>query len=193
MNQPQFPNGTHDAVCPLDCADTCSLSIEVAEGKIEKVRGSDANPFTRGKICAKVATGLPHQVHGPDRLLSPLLRDGPKGAGAYRRASWDEALDTIYQRFTSIMDEYGSQAIAALTYGGPMGMLAGGSMAERFFNRLGSSKIDTTTLCTATSSAAWESVFGDAAGISYEELQHSKLIVIWGNNCLLYTSPSPRY
>ena len=63
-----------------------------------------------------------------------------------------------------------------------MGMLAGGSMAERFFNRLGSSKIDTTTLCTATSSAAWESVFGDAAGISYEELQHSKLIVIWGNN-----------
>lgn len=182
MNQPQFPNGTHDAVCPLDCADTCSLSIEVAEGKIEKVRGSDANPFTRGKICAKVATGLPHQVHGPDRLLSPLLRDGPKGAGAYRRASWDEALDTIHQRFTSIMDEYGSQAIAALTYGGPMGMLAGGSMAERFFNRLGSSKIDTTTLCTATSSAAWDSVFGDAAGISYEELQHSKLIVIWGNN-----------
>lgn len=182
MNQPQFPNGTHDAVCPLDCADTCSLSIDVVDGKVEKVRGSNANPFTRGKICAKVATGLSHQVHGPDRLLTPLLRDGPKGAGAYRRASWDEALDTIHQRFKAIIEEHGAQAIAPLTYGGPMGLLAGGSMAERFFNRLGTSKIDTTTLCTATSSAAWESVFGDVAGIAYDELQHSKLIVIWGNN-----------
>lgn len=182
MNQPQFPQGVHDAVCPLDCADTCSLSIEVVDGKVEKVRGSDANPFTRGKICAKVATGLPHQVHGPDRLTTPLLRNGPKGAGAYRKASWDEALDAIHQRFTQIISEYGAQAIAPLTYGGPMGLLAGGSMAERFFNRLGASKIDTTTLCTATSTAAWESVFGDVSGISYEELQHSQLIVVWGNN-----------
>ena len=182
MNQIQFPQGVHDAVCPLDCADTCSLSIEVVDGRVEKVRGSHANPFTRGKICAKVATGLSHQVHGPDRLTTPLLRNGPKGANAYRTASWDEALDTIYQRFTGIISEYGPQAIAPLTYGGPMGLLAGGSMAERFFNQLGASKIDTTTLCTATSSAAWESVFGDVSGISYEELEHSQLIVVWGNN-----------
>lgn len=182
MNQPQVSDGGRHAVCPLDCADTCSLSVEVREGKVARVRGSHANPFTRGKICAKVATGLPHQVHGPDRLLTPLLRDGPKGAGAYREASWDEALDVIYQRFSTIMSEYGAQAIAGLTYGGPMGLLSSGSMDERFFNRLGSSKVDTTTLCTATSSAAWDSVFGDTAGISYEELDHSQLIVVWGNN-----------
>ena len=78
MNQIEFPQGVHDAVCPLDCADTCSLSIEVVDGRVEKVRGSHANPFTRGKICAKVATGLSHQVHGPDRLTTPLLRNGPK-------------------------------------------------------------------------------------------------------------------
>ena len=182
MNQQQLPRGVHDAVCPLDCADTCSLSIEVVDGRVEKVRGSHANPFTRGKICAKVATGLPHQVHGPDRLTTPLLRNGPKGAGAYRAATWDEALDIIYQRFMTIIDEHGPQAIAPLTYGGPMGLLAGGSMAERFFNQLGASKVDSTTLCTATSTAAWESVFGDVSGISYEELEHSQLIVVWGNN-----------
>ena len=74
---------THPAVCPLDCADTCSLSIEVADGKVQRVRGSSANPFTRRKICAKVANGLAEQVHGPKRLTQPLLRDGPKGAGAW--------------------------------------------------------------------------------------------------------------
>ena len=107
MNQPEFPNGTYDSVCPLDCADTCSLSIDVIEGQVAKVRGSHANPFTRGKICAKVATGLPIQVHGADRLSTPLLRNGPKGAGAYRTASWDEALDTIHQRFSEIIAKYG--------------------------------------------------------------------------------------
>ena len=182
MNPSQSLQGNQNAVCPLDCADTCSMAIDVVDGKVTKVRGSHANPFTRGKICAKVATGLPHQVHGPDRLLTPLVRDGPKGAGAYREASWEEALDVIHQRFAGIMSEYGAQAIAGLTYGGPMGLLSGGSMDERFFNRLGSSKVDTTTLCTATSTAAWDSVFGDAAGISYEELDHSQLIVVWGNN-----------
>ena len=182
MNQPQVPHVVRDAVCPLDCADTCSLSIEIADDKVIKVRGSHANPFTRGKICAKVADGLPHQVQGADRLLKPLLRDGPKGGGAYREASWDEALDIIHSRFSEIIDEYGAQAIAALTYGGPMGILSGGSMDDRFFNRLGSTKIDTTTLCTAVSSAAWESVYGETSGISYEELDHSNLIVVWGNN-----------
>lgn len=182
MSKAQLPRYSADAVCPLDCADTCSLSVEVAGGKLEKVRGSKANPFTRGKICSKVANALPQQVHGPDRLLTPLLRDGPKGAGAYRQVSWEQALDTIHSRFGTIIDNYGAQAIAGLTYGGPMGLLSSGSMDSRFFNRLGSSTVDTTPLCTAVSSAAWDSVYGDASGISYEELDHSKLIVVWGNN-----------
>ncbi|RLQ21624.1 oxidoreductase [Seongchinamella sediminis] len=182
MNQPLSPARSAQAVCPLDCADTCSLSVDVAGGRLAKVRGGNANPFTRGKICSKVARALPRQVHGPDRLLTPLLRDGPKGAGGYRQASWAEALDAIHRRFSAIIDRYGPQAIAGLTYAGPMGLLSAGSMDQRFFNRLGSSRVDTTPLCTAVSSAAWDSVYGDASGISYEELDHSRLIVVWGNN-----------
>ncbi|MEP0203934.1 MAG: molybdopterin-dependent oxidoreductase [Halioglobus sp.] len=172
----------HHSVCPLDCADTCSLSIEVADGKVQKVRGSQANPFTRGKICAKVAQGLPHQVHGEQRLTQPLLRSGPKGGGAYRPVSWDEALDVVHERFQVIIEQYGAQAIAPLSYGGPMGLLAGGSMDKRFFNRLGASAVDSAPLCAGVSGAAWDSVFGDVGGIAFTELQHSRLIVVWGNN-----------
>ncbi len=172
----------HPSVCPLDCADTCSLSIEVVEGRVQRVRGSDANPFTRGKICAKVAQGLPHQVHGPQRLTRPLLRDGPKGAGAYRAVTWNEALDSVYQRFDAIIREHGAEAIAPLRYGGPMGLLAGGSMDRRFFHRLGASAVDSAPLCAGVSTAAWDSVFGEVGGIAYTEMQHSRLIVVWGNN-----------
>ena len=182
MASVESPLTSHPSICPLDCADTCSLSIEVADGKVQKVRGSQANPFTRGKICAKVAQGLPLQVHGEQRLTQPLLRSGPKGGGAYRRVSWEEALDVVHQRFAAIIEEYGAEAIAPLSYGGPMGLLAGGSMDKRFFHRLGASAVDSSPLCAGVSSAAWDSVFGDVGGISFTELQHSRLIVVWGNN-----------
>lgn len=172
----------HASVCPLDCADTCALDIEVIDNRVSRVRGSAANPFTRGKICAKVAQGLPEQVHGKRRLTTPLLSNGPRGGGAYKPISWDAALDLIHTRFSSIVQEYGAQAIAPLTYGGPMGLLAGGSMDRRFFHRLGASKVDSSSLCAGVSSAAWESVYGDVGGIPFTELAHAKMIVVWGNN-----------
>jgi anaerobic selenocysteine-containing dehydrogenase len=35
-------------VCTLDCPDTCSLTVTVEEGRIVKVRGSHALPYTEG-------------------------------------------------------------------------------------------------------------------------------------------------
>jgi anaerobic selenocysteine-containing dehydrogenase len=96
--------------------------------------------------------------------------------------SWETALDTVYERFQQVIAEHGSEAIAPLYYGGPMGLLAGRSMDRRFFHRLGSSEVDSSTLCAGVSGAAWDSVFGDVGGTAYTELQHSRLIVVWGNN-----------
>ena len=135
----------HSSVCPLDCADTCSLAIEVKNGLIHAVRGSSANPFTGGKICSKVAKGLPLQVHGPDRLTRPLQRSGPKGERAYKAIGWEQALDIIHERYQAIIARHGPQAIVPLSYGGPMGMLAGNSMDKRFFNRLGATQVDFST------------------------------------------------
>ncbi|MGK0499746.1 MAG: anaerobic selenocysteine-containing dehydrogenase, partial [Oceanicoccus sp.] len=88
------------AVCPLDCADTCSLQVDINHGRLEKVRGSHSNPFTRGKICSKVATGLVEQVHGKHRLTHPLQRIGLKGPTAqFERITWQQALDRVYVEF----------------------------------------------------------------------------------------------
>ncbi len=54
---------TLPSVCPLDCPDTCSLSVQVVDGVVAKVRGSRANPLTDGKICKKVAVGLLTCLH----------------------------------------------------------------------------------------------------------------------------------
>ncbi len=176
---------TANTVCPLDCADTCSLKVDIEGEQIVRVRGSDKNPFTAGKLCTKVSTGMVEWVHGDKRLTRPLLRSGKKGSGQFEAVSWDRAYQEIKQNYERIISAYGAQAILPLNYGGPMGVLSGHSMDERFFARLGASIINRTPLCTAATTAAWTSVLGDVGGIDFSEMEHSKLIVIWANNITL--------
>ena len=76
-----MPLEEHASVCTFDCPDTCSLTVTVDDGRITKVRGSEAMPFTDGVICTKVARDMTAFVHGPQRLLHPLRRVGAKGSG----------------------------------------------------------------------------------------------------------------
>jgi anaerobic selenocysteine-containing dehydrogenase len=170
------------SVCPLDCPDTCSLTVTVEADRIVKIRGSHANPYTAGVLCAKVPAMYPEFVHGPGRLTTPLRRTGAKGDGRFARISWDEALDLIHARFTAIMAEHGPQALMPLNYGGPHGLLAGGSMDLRFFHRLGATLLDRGPLCGGIRSEAWAGTFGAAPGIPPEQVEHARLIVAWGNN-----------
>ncbi len=172
----------HASVCPLDCPDTCSLAVAVENDRIVEVRGSRANPYTAGVICAKVARDYPAFVHGDGRILTPLRRVGARGEGRFEAISWDGALDIVHEAFTRVMAEHGPQAILPLNYAGPHGMLAGGSMDLRFFHKLGASLLDRKPLCGGIRTEAWLGTFGPAPGIPPEQVALSKLIIAWGNN-----------
>src|SRR6266545_4074951 len=172
----------HASVCPLDCPDTCSLSVAVEDDRIVEVRGSRANPYTAGVICAKVARDFPAIANGEGRLLAPLRRTGPKGEGRFERISWEEALDVIDARFTAVIAAHGPQAILPLNYAGPHGMLAYASMDLRFFHKLGATLLDRKPLCGGIRTEAWLGTFGAVPGIPPEQVALSKMIIAWGNN-----------
>jgi anaerobic selenocysteine-containing dehydrogenase len=170
------------SVCPLDCPDTCSLTVTVENDQVIKVRGSDANPVTNGVVCNKVARYFPEFVHEGGRLITPMRRTGPKGSGAFEPISWDDALDLVYDNFTDIIKEHGPQAVMPLNYAGPHGMLAGGSMDLRFFHRLGASLLWRRPMCGGIKSEAFQGTFGSMPAMQPEQIVHAKLIVVWGNN-----------
>jgi anaerobic selenocysteine-containing dehydrogenase len=170
------------SVCPLDCPDTCSLSVTVADDQVVAVRGSRVNPITHGAVCAKVANYYPEFVHGPNRLRHPLKRIGAKGSGKFERISWDEALDGIHDRISGIIDRHGPQALLPLNYAGPHGMLAGDSMSLRFFHRIGASLLNRSPLCGGIRSAAYAGTFGATPGTPLQQVSLAKLIIVWGNN-----------
>src|SRR5262245_26487003 len=108
--------------CPHDCPDTCGVLTEVEEGRAVAFRGDPDNPITRGWLCATVRPYL-DPVYPPDRLLHPLRRVGPKGAGRWQRVSWDEALDEISTRWRRIIAADGAEAILPYSYSGTLGLV----------------------------------------------------------------------
>src|SRR5438105_8363340 len=170
------------SVCTFDCPDTCSITVAVDEGRVVKVRGSSALPYTAGVICTKVARDMEAFVHGPQRLLHPLRRTGAKGSGQFERISWDAALEEIYWRVSEVVEHWGPQAVLPLNDAGPHGFLAGDSMSLRFFHRLGASQLYRRALCGGVRSEAWAGTYGAVPGCPPEFAEHAQLNVVWGNN-----------
>jgi anaerobic selenocysteine-containing dehydrogenase len=170
------------SVCTFDCPDTCSLTVTVDDEQIIKVRGSESTPFTAGVICNKVAQDMAAFVHGPQRLLYPLHRIGPKGSGQFERISWDAALNEIHARVSAVIERWGPQAVTPLNYAGPHGFLAGDSMSARFFHKLGATQLYRRSMCGGVRSEAWAGTYGAVPGCPPEFAAQAKLNVVWGNN-----------
>jgi anaerobic selenocysteine-containing dehydrogenase len=169
------------SVCPLDCPDRCSLEVTVRDAQVVKVGGSRHNPLTAGFICAKVAK-FGRRVHGPERILWPAVRTGPKGPGArFERVSWDEALDLIVARWRVIIAESGAEALLPYWYGGSNGYLTGGGLDAHLWAKLGATRVE-RTLCATNAGAAVSSVYGDLPGNDPVDVAEAQLAVLWGVN-----------
>jgi molybdopterin guanine dinucleotide-containing S/N-oxide reductase-like protein len=171
---------TKRVVCPHDCPDTCLMSVTVEDGKITKVTGDAAQPFTQGFLCIKTNYYL-ERVYSEKRILHPMRRVGPKGSGQFERISWDEALELVAGNFKRIAKEYGAEAILPYSYMGTMGILNTQSMDRRFFNYLGASQLD-RTICSTAGGVGYRYTMGASIGTDPETIVDSKLIIAWGTN-----------
>ncbi len=167
------------AACPHDCPDTCAMLVTVTDGRATEVRGDPDHPNTAGVLCTKVSRYIERTYHA-GRLLYPMKRVGRKGEGKFERISWDEALTTIADRLKSIASQ-DPRAILPYSYAGTMGMVQGESMAMRFFNRLGASRLD-RTICSTAGGTGYKYSIGAKIGTDTEQYQHARLILIWGGN-----------
>jgi anaerobic selenocysteine-containing dehydrogenase len=177
---PAPPESHVETACPLDCPDACTLVVTVRGGRVHRIDGSPKNEITNGYICAKVRH-FDQRVYGEDRILYPAVRTGPKGAGRFRRVSWDEALELVAARMRDISAAFGAEAILPVSYGGSNGLLTQDTTDATFFRRLGASRL-LRTVCAAPTGAANQGLYGKMPSVSYQDYPEAKLIVIWGVN-----------
>jgi formate dehydrogenase major subunit len=91
------------------CGVGCSFDIWTKDRHILKVAPSDG-PTNGISTCIKGKFGWDY-VNDPDRLTTPLIREGD----GFREASWDEALDLVARRFTEIKAQHGPDALAFIS------------------------------------------------------------------------------
>lgn len=97
---------TADVMCPSECG----LEMWVKDGRLAKIYGNQAVPYNDGTCCAKGAAGV-ELVYSPERLKYPMIRTGERGEGKFRKATWDETIDYIAKKLTTIKQKYGSESV----------------------------------------------------------------------------------
>jgi anaerobic selenocysteine-containing dehydrogenase len=183
----QMPPGREvlHTTCTLDCPDTCSLAVTVEAGadgsrRIVDIDAAPGNPLTDGWICAKVRQHM-RRVYAPERVLTPLVRTGPKGAGEFRPAAWGEAIELIAGRVREELATAGPDSIVAFTYNSSAGATESASTTEALFAALGATVAE-HTICAHTMGAAWDRVYGELPSADPLDTVHARLVVVWGAN-----------
>src|SRR5712691_10850583 len=169
-------------VCPHDCPSACALEIERIDGaRLGRVRGAEAQPYTQGVVCAKVARYAERQHH-PERLSVPLRRIGEKGAGrdAFVPMSWDAALDEVAEQLTLASQRHSPETVWPYYYAGTMARVQRDGI-NRLRHAMGYSR-ELLMICNFLTDAGWLAGIGAKRGVDAREIAKSDLVVIWGGN-----------
>lgn len=171
---------TVETACPLDCPDSCSLSVKVNAGRVVSLDGSRHQPVTGGYICAKVRR-FAERVYGEARVLHPMIRTGAKGQASFARVSWEEAIGTIARILLEVRERWGGEAVLPFSYGGSNGLVSQDTTDATLFRRLGAARL-LRTVCAAPTGAALEGLYGRMPSVAYDDYVDARLIVVWGAN-----------
>ncbi|HET7838122.1 MAG TPA: formate dehydrogenase subunit alpha, partial [Rectinemataceae bacterium] len=169
--------------CPY-CGVGCQIELLIQDGRIIRVEGVEGQSPNDGRLCVKGRFGYDF-VHSPDRLRSPLIRDG----GGFREATWDEALTAAAEGLSRVKKRHGPHALAGYSS-------AKCTNEENYlFQKLvrvafGTNNVDyCTRLCHASTVTAMLKAIGDAAGSnSIEDFERADCLIVIGDN-LVETHP----
>jgi anaerobic selenocysteine-containing dehydrogenase len=95
----------HFRTCNL-CEAMCGIEITLEDNAITSIKGDPQDSFSRGHICPK-ALALKDLYEDPDRIRTPM----EKVNGQWRELSWEQALDKVTARITSLQAEHGNDAL----------------------------------------------------------------------------------
>lgn len=167
------------STCPY-CGVGCQIELLVSNGRIVRSNGAEGLPPNDGRLCVKGRFGYDY-VHSEERLTTPLIKKN----GRFEKASWDEALDLVAEKFSGILEKYGNRALAG--YSSAKCTNEENYLFQKFVRVVfGNNNVDyCTRLCHASTVVAMLRSIGDGAGSnSIEDYVKADCILVTGNNMI---------
>src|SRR5690606_39337083 len=94
------------------CGVGCSFKAELKGDQVVRMMPEKAGGANEGHSCVKGRFAFGYATH-KDRILKPMVRD--RITDPWREVSWDEAIQTVADRFTAIQAKHGKNAIGGIT------------------------------------------------------------------------------
>ncbi len=178
---------THCPYCSLQCGMRLGRS-----GRDTVVETWDEFPTNEGSLCRKGWTSTALLRHR-ERLTTPLLRD--PATGAFRTATWDEALDLVATRLTAVQAAHGRDAVAVFGGGGltnekayTLGKFARAVLGTRMVDYNG-------RWCMSSAASAGTRAFGLDRGLPFPiaDIERTDVLVLVGSNLAETMPPAARH
>ena len=167
-------------MCPMNCHPTlCGMLAEVDDGRLLRVTGDKDNPDSQGFLCVRGQASA-EIIDNPNRILHPMMRD--RRADAWRRVSWDEALDRMAERMQAVGRErvalWGGHGLLSTSYGTRIGTL----YLKRFANLYGCQNWSGAIICWGLGGFGLGLTGALETNTKEDMSQNAEQIVLWGAN-----------
>ena len=159
------------------CSVRCPIKVKVRGGQVQWIEGNPHVPGMEGSLCPRGAAGI-NLLYDDQRVQSPLIRVGERGAGNWRKATWDEALDYAAGKLRTIIDTHGGHSVVL----GERTQLAT-HVSKTFLKAIGSPNHFThDALCKGSVNTACRSLFGYTDAQMAMDYKNTRHIVLYGRN-----------
>ncbi len=164
------------SVCGM-CTVRCPIEVEVENDDIIFVQGNPHAPGIKGALCARGGAGI-GLLNDPERPQYPMIREGARGAGKWRRVDWDEALDYVAGKLQHLIREHGGRSVLWSDRSGPFI-----DLHQAFMRGLGSPNYcDHDSACARNVQHAALSMFGFGRQSLVYDYKNAKHIVLQTRN-----------
>jgi len=164
------------SICGM-CTVRCPIKVDVEDGVVKWIEGNPNDPGMAGRLCAKGSAGLA-MLYDYERPQHPMIREGKRGEGKWKKASWDEALDYIAKKLDAIIKKHGGKAVALSDRGGPFR-----DIHRSFLRAIGSPNyFNHDCTCARNVQHAALSLFGSGRKTFNYDFGNCKHLVLYGRN-----------
>jgi len=164
------------SVCGM-CTVRCPIQVDVEDGECTYIQGNPHAPGLQGALCARGGAGIA-LLNDSERPQFPMIRQGERGEGKWKRVTWDEALEYVAEKIKAVTDVHGGKGVLWSDRGGPFM-----DLHQAFMRGLGSPNYcNHDSACARNVQHAAQSVFGFGRKAVVYDYKNAKHIVLQTRN-----------